>query len=226
MREVVLRIRHRGEPESDLSAKHPNVKLRSISSLTGRAEERKRIIEVSGDPDAITAFLSNYRAADPVITAEPLSPVGKRKVYVKLAYNAQKWDSISRWLTELGIHYRVGTTISAGWERWTLYLEPDDDLRAIIDELEADGNDVKLVRDIPLDDLEPSDRLVNSPPSLTPRQREVLATAIDQGYYRLGRETDVENIADTVGIAPTTAWEHLARAEGKVMAEIGTYLTE
>lgn len=228
VREVVLRIRHHGEPESDLSAEHPDVTLRSISSLTGRAGTRKRIIEVSGEPGAIPDFLSDFRAADPVTVAEPLSPLGEPRVYVKLAYDAEEWDSISRWLTERGIHYRVGTVISEGWERWTLYLEPGQDLRGIIDALEADGNDVELVRDSPLDAIDASDRLWlgSSLSSLSPRQQEVLVTAIDQGYYRMDRETSIEDIADSVGVAPTTAWEHLTRAEGKVMEDLRDYLIE
>ncbi|WP_135805596.1 helix-turn-helix domain-containing protein [Halorussus marinus] len=53
----------------------------------------------------------------------------------------------------------------------------------------------------------------------------MLATAIGSGYYQHKRETTIENIADDVGIAPTTAWEHLTRAEAKVMAELGEHVS-
>ena len=46
MREVTLRIRHHGGPESEVSARHPDVTLRSVSSMTGRGSERKRIVEL------------------------------------------------------------------------------------------------------------------------------------------------------------------------------------
>jgi len=228
MREVTLQIRHRGEPESDISVRHPNVTLRSVSSMTGSAAERKRIIEISGPAGAIAEFLADFRTADPVIAAEPLSSLDNSRVFVAITYDAYKWDSISQRFTDMGIHYRTGTTITAGWERWTLYLEEEDDLNAIIDSLERAGNDANLVRDISLDRVEGRDQLEFSRvihDGLTPRQREVLATAIELGYYKAGKDASIEDISERLELASSTTWEHLVRAEGKIMAEVGDHLS-
>jgi len=48
--------------------------------------------------------------------------------------------------------------------------------------------------------------------------------ATDMGYYDEGSDVRVEDIADEMGLAGTTTWEHLSRAEEKVMAEVGEYL--
>lgn len=226
MREVLLRIRHHGEPESDVSAEFPGVTLRSVSSLTGSESERKRIIEVSGDPEQIAAFLDRFRAADPIIAAEPLTPLGGTRVYVAMVYDVDEWDSISERLANMGVHYRVGTSITVGWERWTLYLDDDADIGEVMDRLAEGGNDVRLVKNVELSEVTMEPQLDASQflADLTPRQRDALATAIDHGYYGTDRRTTVEQIADEMGIAPTTAWEHLARAEAKVMNEIGGHL--
>ncbi|MFB6235525.1 MAG: helix-turn-helix domain-containing protein [Halopenitus sp.] len=226
MREATLRIRHNGEPESEISDRYPGVTIRSVSSMTGRGAERKRIIELSGDPEGIPEFLAEFREADSVIEAEPLSPLGKSRVYVALIVDSRKWDSISERLSEWGIHYRMGTTINDGWERWTLYLEPDEDLAGIIESLEDAGNDVDLIRNVALSEVDRPPKLEATRflDDLSPRQREVLSTAIAMGYYDHGGDVGVEAVADDLDLASTTVWEHLSRAEAKVMTGLADHL--
>jgi predicted DNA binding protein len=226
MREVTLRVRHHGEPESDVSADHPAVTLRSVSSLSGSAAERKRIVAARGPAEEIEAFLSEFADADPVLDVERLSPLDSDRVFVAVTYDSYQWDSIAQRLSDHGVHYRVGTTIRAGWEHWTLYLDEGDDLGAVVDSLEAAGNDIELVRDVALDELDGEEHLALSRmlEDLTDRQREVLAIATGMGYYDEGSDVRVEDIADEVGLAGTTTWEHLSRAEETVMAEVGEYL--
>ena len=226
MREVVLRIRHRGEPEEVVSAELPGVTMRSVSSMTGRGPERRRIIELVGEPDEIAVFIERLQETDPITQAEPLSSLGGKRVYVSMTFDIEQWDSISERLSDMGVHHRMGTTISEGWERWTIFLEDPERLPNVVSQLEAGGNDVRLVRNVELSDvtMEPqldASRLLTE---LTPKQREALKTAIDSGYYGVDRETTVEGVAEELGISRTTAWEHLARAEAKVMEDIGDHL--
>jgi predicted DNA binding protein len=226
MREVTLLIRHHGEPESDVSVNYPDITLRSRSSMTGRTSNRKRIIEVSGDPEVIPEFLAEFEAADPILGLEPLSPVDRSRVYVAMTYDAYQWDSISERLSDMEVHYRNGTTITGGWERWTLYLEDDENIGDIRRSLEAAGNETELVRTVELSELNAPAQLdlFDFVQELTPRQREVLTLAIKEGYYQRNRDTSVEDLAEEVGVASTTAWEHLKRAEEKVMDELYDYL--
>lgn len=222
MREVTLRIRHNGTPECVASARYPEVTLRSVSSMTGRSAERKRIIELRGPGDDIEGFLDVFREADSVLEAEPLSPLDVYPVYVALVVDADRWDSIAERLSDLGIHYRTGTTINAGIERWTLYLDPDDDLAGVIRSLEEGGNDVELARNVELSEIErpPGLDFTGYLEDLTRRQREVLTTAIGIGYYEHGGDVGLEAIADELDLGTTTVWEHLSRAEAKVMAGV------
>lgn len=226
MREVLLRIRHRGEPESDVSAAYPGVSLRSVSSMTGTESERKRIIEVSGDPDERASFLEEFRATEPIVAAEPITSLGGERIYVAMVYDVEKWDSISERLSNMGVHYRMGTTITAGWERWTVYLEDDEDVGEVIAGIEAAGNDVELAKNVELSEVTMQPQLDASQflADLTHRQRDALATAIGLGYYGTERETTIEEIAEEMGVARTTAWEHLVRAESKVMRELQGHL--
>lgn len=58
--------------------------------------------------------------------------------------------------------------------------------------------------------------------ALTPRQREALDVAIDIGYYDLPRQGDYKTIAARMGCSPSTAAEHLRKAESKILRAAGT----
>jgi hypothetical protein len=221
MREVTFRIRHAGEPECEASARHPEVRYRSVSSMTGTGPERKRIAELTGPPTEIEAFLETFREFDLIASAEPLAPVEGAHAYVAVTIDASAtdWEGIGERFSRMGIHYRTGTTISGGVERWTAYLDEGDDLSAVIRDLERGGNEVELARNVELASIERSPQLPASGllDGLTDRQREVLATAIAAGYYDHGGGVGVEEVAAELGLGSTTVWEHLSRAESSVM---------
>lgn len=195
--------------------------------MTGSAAERKRIIEMTGPADSVREFLAEFEEADAVIDATPLASLDAARIPVAITYDSYQWDSISQRLTDMGIHYRPGTTINAGWEQWTLYVEEDDDINEIIESLERAGNDAEIARSVALGELERGHRLEVFElldDELTPRQLQVLKTAIELGYYRPDTDVTIADVSDEVGIAHTTTWEHLAHAEHKVMDIIGDYL--
>jgi predicted DNA binding protein len=51
---------------------------------------------------------------------------------------------------------------------------------------------------------------------LTTRQQEILQVAVEAGYYSNPRGATHEDIANTIGIAPTTVGDHLREIESKV----------
>jgi predicted DNA binding protein len=226
MREVTLRVRHRDAPESDVTADYPEITYRSTSSMTGTGRLRKRIVELSGPTASIESFIEDFRASEAVTQAELLTDANASRVFMTVAMDIRKCDPITELIMEMGVHFRNGTTINAGWEQWTVYLDDGDDLQEIVSAIEGAGNDVEIARTVPLDDIEAGEHLEFSQVlyELTPRQREVLSAAIRMGYYQPRKDTTIEEIGDAIGVAPTTAWEHLARAERKVMEEIGDHL--
>ena len=53
--------------------------------------------------------------------------------------------------------------------------------------------------------------------SLTARQRAAVRAALDLGYYDVPREADHEAVADAIDCAPSTAAEHLRKAEATLL---------
>ena len=56
--------------------------------------------------------------------------------------------------------------------------------------------------------------------ALSDRQRETVETAAAVGYYDTPRDATTEDVASEMGCAPSTAAEHLQRAESKVMTAL------
>ncbi|MFB6283451.1 MAG: helix-turn-helix domain-containing protein [Halobacteria archaeon] len=55
---------------------------------------------------------------------------------------------------------------------------------------------------------------------LTQKQRSVLETAVAMGYYEVPRGADYKEIAEEVGVAASTASEHLRKAESKLITSL------
>ena len=56
--------------------------------------------------------------------------------------------------------------------------------------------------------------------ALTDRQREVIKTAFDMGYYEVPREMSTEEIAAELELDPSTVAEHIQRAERNVLGRL------
>ncbi|ELZ40456.1 HTH DNA binding domain-containing protein [Halorubrum saccharovorum DSM 1137] len=54
-------------------------------------------------------------------------------------------------------------------------------------------------------------------PGLTDRQFDALAAAVESGYYESPRAATVEEVADRIDASPSTASEHLRKAESAMM---------
>lgn len=53
--------------------------------------------------------------------------------------------------------------------------------------------------------------------NLTARQTDAILTAYAHGYYKLPRDSDLQTIADDIGVPRTTFQEHLKKAENKII---------
>lgn len=67
-------------------------------------------------------------------------------------------------------------------------------------------------------DFEPTESPLIS--KLTVKQREILQTAVDLGYYELPRETTLEEVGDEHDLTAATVGEHLQKVERKLVTTV------
>jgi hypothetical protein len=103
----------------------------------------------------------------------------------------------------------------------TLHLSDMDALRERIGDLREQFGPVHieyLVRG--REDAEESEVVPVDVRRLTDRQREVVETAYELGYFEYPRGANATEVAEDLGIQPSTFTEHLTAAQGKLLGEL------
>lgn len=114
----------------------------------------------------------------------------------------------------------VPATVSHGVEHWSVIGTSHEQVSTAHEELQQLGS-------VTVDSLMETDPNTYSYPNLTAvkqalqelsdRQREVLRTAVEQGYYDQPRRCNIEQIAQHDSANASTVGEHLRRSEGKLI---------
>ncbi len=91
---------------------------------------------------------------------------------------------------------------------------PHDAISGQIREYEQAGVSPSLHR---IGGYDGPDRLLDE---LTARQREVIETAWEMGYYEVPKEVSADDIAAEMGLDPSTVTEHLQRAERNLLGQV------
>jgi hypothetical protein len=112
-------------------------------------------------------------------------------------------------MQESGVPLEFPFTICEGEATWSV-TAPHDRLSELGDQLRA--FDIPFTVERIREPVEP-DQL------LTDRQLELLAAAVERGYYDTPRTCTLSELADALGLAKSTTSEILHRAEGKVVTQ-------
>lgn len=111
-------------------------------------------------------------------------------------------------------------TVDEGRLELTLHVPDSGTFRDVLDDLRGAYDDVvveSILRTPP--EGGDADPVVVDRGRLTTRQAEVLATAHEMGYFEYPRESNATEVADSLGIGPSTLAEHLAAAESKLVGQ-------
>jgi predicted DNA binding protein len=136
-------------------------------------------------------------------------------------------DSLIERFEEYNCLYQPPTIHRQGWEHYTVIAFDEGDVRALLQELEAD-RDIEVLsktaiteQQIPHSMLAPVDQLFDD---VTDRQMAALRLALESGYYEQPRQTSLRELADQTAVARSTYEEHLRKAENKLMTNAGQFL--
>ncbi|SFR85191.1 hypothetical protein SAMN05216559_0048 [Halomicrobium zhouii] len=101
----------------------------------------------------------------------------------------------------------------------TAHVEDLDAVRAVVERLREpfDGVGVRRLTNLEADDRD-DDPLDDD--GLTDRQREVVQTAYDMGYFEYPKGANAGEVADALDISRSTFAEHLAAATGKLFGAV------
>jgi predicted DNA binding protein len=84
--------------------------------------------------------------------------------------------------------------------------------------LQAAMDHLPAFADVEVDEIGAYDGGPDAPAAqLSERQREAVLAAMELGYYDHPRQATHEEVAEAIGVAPSTASEHLQKAESKLV---------
>lgn len=175
------------------------------------SDESTVVIRAYADPDVVRdAF-----ASEPLIDTFDLSVVGERCCYVHAhSQTAELEGTTAKALTPPGVVVVPPIRYEDdGWLSLTLVGDDAAVQRAVDRVPESVRVDVRTVDSRGYDASDPFE-------ALSARQREAVLAALDVGYYETPRTSDVDAVAHELDCAPSTAAEHLRKAESRLIGEL------
>jgi predicted DNA binding protein len=155
-----------------------------------------------------------------VADAEPVLEVGDERVY-QFSRDAGPTCACEA-VEALGCPI-ADVRVEGGVLVLTLHLADVERLREVVADLDAVAERVEvryLVQSPAAGDGSGTDPTLVDRGRLTDRQREVLGTAYEMGYFEYPRSANATEVADELGIGLSTLAEHLAAAQEKLLAEL------
>lgn len=226
LREIVLSIRHYGCPVSDTSADIPGVKLSTVSKISKHNNNIKSILQIDGESDDIREFLAQLNRHEVTESVDPLlsgndSDSDPSHFVLDVAYD-ESVRSIAQVFSEHDCFQPATVTISAGREKWPVYVEESADVRRLADKLRDLNVSFDIQRNVSMPTLpENLQTIVGSETrQLTSRQLEVLTVAAELGYYDDENDVRMKDVAAEMDLTTATICEHLNNAENHIISVV------
>ena len=112
-----------------------------------------------------------------------------------------------RSIIESGCFLITASTDDQSWVEWKLIMNEKMQLQKLVDSLEKKGIESRLILIQPIDDKE----------SLTPRQENIIKTALERGYYDFPKRIGIRELARIFDISTASVSETLRRGQKKII---------
>ncbi|WP_135535758.1 MULTISPECIES: helix-turn-helix domain-containing protein [Halostella] len=213
MKHVRLRISAGGRedeihPMYDVMANAEFVEYATALQWNFTGEELGILHYVEGDPERFEAAVQSF----PEVLDYELERAGDRAfyAYIRDDTNAavQELWGVTAWRSLVSvppIEYRPDGTVTFSM------FGPSDEIQAAIDAV-PDPVSVTVEE---ITGLQAMPHTVAS--SVTDRQRAAVEAAVGVGYYDVPRTGSQADVAERLGCAPSTAAEHLRKAESRIL---------
>ena len=214
MNHVRLRLTASGRegeihPMYDVLANAPFVDRATALQWNFVGDELGILHYIEGDIDAFEAAIADI---DPVLDYE-LEPAGDREFYAYI-HDAvpgpfEEFTPTTGSLVIVPpIRYREDGTVSLS------LFGPSEQIRPFVESFSGPVT-------VEIDEVSGLGALTTAAETLlSERQREAAEAALELGYYEIPRTASHEDVADAIGCAPSTAAEHLRKAESKLLRSV------
>lgn len=107
-----------------------------------------------------------------------------------------------------------------GFEYWEIASCKKEEITAFIDGVKKEKGltlEIQKIQKAPFADI----HFPRTMPNLTQKQKRAFELAIENGYYKFPRKSDLGKLAKIMGVSVSTCQEHLRKAEEKILPTFG-----
>ena len=203
LRQIALRVRAENSLQS--SAKANDAKLSIVDCKAFNKTGMSLLLELRGTEQAIRAATTEIRKAEGVRQVVEGERVGETApLLVVMDRPAICRTSNDAAIVCLECALNSDTQPSS----WRFIVRKTSDFRQVLAKLSKEGIEARI------EDVAPLERRA----TLTGRQKEIMATAVAQGYFEFPRKISLTGLSELVGVKPSTLSEILRSAERRIMA--------
>lgn len=199
-------------PVGERLAEEPSVRREAIHHVELLADGTVlTLAEGSGDRDRYEELMAESPHVEDVLVS------GDERWLATSQFTARgPVERLLAWRRESDLVVETPIRVNADGSMRITFLGGEADFRELYDRtVEAADLSVEVVE---TGEYDPdTDAFVRG---LTTRQQEVLEAAVEVGYYSDPRSATQEDVAEAVGIAPTTAGTHLRTIEARVFGAL------
>ena len=203
LRQIALQVRAENKLQS--AAKVNGTKLSVVDCKPFNKTGMTLLLELRGTEQAIRAASTEIRKAEGVWQVVEGERVGETAPLLVVLDR----PAICRASSDAAIVcLECPLSSDAQPSSWRFIVRKTSDFRQILAKLSKEGIEARI------EDVAPLERRA----TLTGRQKEIMATAVAQGYFEFPRRISLTGLSELVGVKPSTLSEILRSAERRIMA--------
>lgn len=218
LRQVTIEMYHPGCWGLELSKQFPGSHFIEKSTYQAEDHIKADLVVIADDATEMDDILERAMVHENVYNLTMLKHAGDR-ARILAKYNKAK--SVIPTITRSNLMAVEPFHITNGYKYWTVVAQSGT-LADQIDSLEEKYQvQIKSIHDFEDPQrVEYADVVDQLYSALSPRQRETMYTAVQEGYYQWPREISADEIADSMGISGPTFLEHLRTGEKKLINKL------
>lgn len=203
LRQIALQVRTENKLQE--AAMERGVKLNIVDCKTFNLTGMSLLMELRGEPQAVRAAVASIRRTEGVRQAiEGEGPSEAVPLLVVLDRPGICRASNDAAIVCLDCPLNSETQPAS----WRFIARKTSDFRQVLSRLAKEGIETRI------EDVAPLERKA----TLTGRQKEIMSTAVAQGYFEFPRRISLTGLSERVGVKPSTLSEILRSAERRIMA--------
>lgn len=203
LRQIALQVRTENKLQD--AAKEHGVKLNIVDCKPFNRTGMSLLLEMRGETQGIRAATATIRRTEGVRQViEGEGEVGAAPLLVVLDRPGICRASNDAAIVCLDCPLNSEVQPSS----WRFIARKTSDFRQVLTKLAKEGIETRI------EDVAPLERKA----TLTGRQKEIMATAVAQGYFEFPRKISLTGLSELVGVKPSTLSEILRSAERRIMA--------